>query len=86
MQWQPIETAPEKTVILLAGKCQDTGGWLCVTGEHQRAHDDPPSEDEPYGCHNFACQMAVWPGGADWIGEEWATHWMPLPEAPGACE
>lgn len=78
--WQPIETAPKdgRTLILSDGKSVFPGFW-----------HDPDEFDSAMGA-----AFETEPGWyhvsevEDWqkreSGPSTATHWMPLPEPPGA--
>lgn len=79
MEWQPIETAPEDALLIVAWidkdglmctifDCLDEGGWM--------QHND-----------NYEHYCMVAKGGSDisWSGpSEKApyTHWMPIPPLP----
>lgn len=64
-QWQPIETAPANSKILLY--CPDSG---CPTNKERIELDYAK-----YGrrIDNISSSMSF---------HSWATHWMPLPQAP----
>lgn len=80
MEWQPIETIPMDTVVLVGSKAQVVDGafqegsvfpclaycWPART-EHNITYSDLSAWD---GCGGYE---DVWPK---------PTHWMPLPEAP----
>src|SRR5690606_13157879 len=73
MEWQPIETAPEDTAVLVWGEeCGTTIAWF-VPEFHPDKH--------------FGIKAHWTTGERDNMGDDWGpihpTHWMPLP-APRA--
>jgi len=72
LKWQPIETAPKDTELLV-GKIVD-GEWrICQSG----FYTDREHRDEDYYWHWY-CDFD--PGGI--TDDEGPSHWMPLPEPP----
>lgn len=72
MQWQPIETAPEKTLVLVYGE------W---DGE---LHGGDGTKE----VHKARFEWGEWwiDGGEYYASHvRNPTHWMPLPEPPNAA-
>jgi len=65
-EWQPIETAPKDTLVLLY-----LGNNDIEIGEGWHTYDDPPYEPSK--------ELYWW---VEEMGRVYPTHWMPLPEAP----
>ena len=79
MEWQPIETAPKDTPIILANfenACLITGSphvWSAMLVTKWMALDGEPVDEEPRWCEaSFAATNEN--------GEP--THWMPMPRPP----
>ena len=75
-EWQPIETAPKETELLV----------LRRDGVMHVARVD--GYDRKYGILNAdfgdaSCRF-FFPVGSDWGQGDTPTHWMPLPPAPEA--
>ena len=75
MKWQPIETAPlNTTVLVVTALGQQFVAWL---------QDDPTDEwleDDASGFHDSWCTTD---GKLDYFLRGLKpTHWMPLPEPP----
>lgn len=75
MTWQPIETAPRRVSVLIAG------------GTY-RTDQDWADDWRPF---NHVTVAFLREGDKEWIGDQLAhdeffwhrpTHWMPLPEPP----
>jgi len=66
-EWQPIETAPNDTLVLLY-----LGGNDIEIGEGWHTYDEPP-----YGTPSK--ELYWW---VDERGRVYPTHWMMLPEPP----
>lgn len=75
-EWQPIETAPKETEILV-GRYVDKEWRICQSGHYY----EPGNylENEPPGWF-WSCD---WDNGSV-TDDEGPTHWMPLPEPPHA--
>ena len=72
MGWQPIETAPKNTYVLVFMEGSIYEAKLrCAEGRKQYAVWDFPFAD----AHGCGCCAG---------GKDYPTHWMPLPEPPAA--
>jgi hypothetical protein len=66
-EWQPIETAPKDTLLILYLK--DEG---VIIGEGWHTYDEPPYGEPSKDLYWWVEQR----------GRVHPTHWMPLPEPP----
>ncbi len=71
--WQPIETAPKKTEILV-GRFRNKKWIFCQSGFYYDAGDWEGSEKPYWYWH---CDH-----DKNGVTDEDPTHWMPLPEPP----
>lgn len=73
--WQPIETAPKDSLILLWGLLQPHGD-----DAHLYAQLDAPRRVAGYWCEIDEAWAVA---GSTWLGPWFdPTHWQPLPEPP----
>ena len=74
MKWQPISTAPKdgKIVLLYRPLAYKTGDPTITTGETYKhfGRGLPETVPDGYDGRNYTSRAC------------YATHWMPLPEAP----
>lgn len=70
MDWQPIETAPKDTWLLV---CDIERIEFAVWRSHKLTERDgyPVYSDDVSGMGGYECECDISP-----------THWMPLPEPP----
>ena len=71
MEWQPIETAPKRGLVLVGAYHALNGRWLIDAHEWDAdTHDD----GNPLGWRDWRYHMGN--------GTPLPTHWMPLPDPP----
>lgn len=73
-EWQPIETCPEATIVLLYADTSEPAfrNWRIATGS--KHHRDYPTYENESQFHWGGRNLMKW--------ELHPTHWMPLPEPP----
>lgn len=74
MEWQPIDTAPKETELLV-GKWVGEEWRICQSGYYYDSGNE------------FEGERPYWYWHCDWdnggvTDDEGPTHWMPLPEPP----
>ena len=67
IEWQPIETAPHETTVLLGWIEEWSREWKCEVGFASRGSAWPAPGGGRY---------------SNYFRHGRATHWMPLPEPP----
>ena len=82
MQWQPIETAPKDgtEVLLYAPGRLTYGAWTEPSDVPEIKYRDGFAPEPEW--EEFAPFWSSWDGG--FTEDHPPTHWMPLPDAPGA--
>ena len=70
-EWQPIETAPHETEVLLGwmNEWSEPNEWRCEIGCATSGRDWPAPDGGRFSSYSMHGN---------------ATHWMPLPEPPEA--
>lgn len=74
MTWQPIETAPEKTHVLVL--CRDATMHVARVGGYDKKYGILDADFGDASCTFY------FPVGGNQDADDAPTHWMPLPEAP----
>lgn len=90
--WQPIETAPKRTLVLVYGEVPGYGHHRITLARYWEQHtlEVPCDYEDEDWVERDEHGDAYWP--ADWYEEVLTedaplvnlkpTHWMPLPQAP----
>ena len=82
-QWQPIETAPKDGTHILAYDPEGIHGPVYAVVHWYVHKGEKYTESETEGLYRREQYEVPWWDGAAYTPFR-ATHWMPLPPAPGA--